>query len=329
MSTTEAARPGTQHVYRTRALGTAVDLVVVGGPVIPAAEILDAELRRIDRVASRFRSDSELETLNAAAGRTRPVSRDLFEAIAVAVEMADATAGMVDPTVGVAVHRLGYDRDFAQVRGGVEGELPERRPVPGWRSVALDPERLTVRIPAGVALDLGATAKALASDRAARSIHQQLGCGVMVSLGGDVAVAGPPPEGGFAVGLADRCADPAPAETVSIASGGLASSGTAVRRWRLGSEHVHHIVDPRTGLPAREHWRTVAVTAANCVQANAASTAAIVIGAPAVEWLEARALPARLVGWDGRVAHTSAWPAPAPPPGSPQGSAPRWRGDRR
>lgn len=284
--------------------------MVSDGPIAAAAEILEAELQRIDDLASRFRPDSELERLNAAAGRAHPVSPDLLEAIAVGLEVASATDGLVDPTVGVAVRRLGYDRDFAMVRAGVEGELPAREPAPGWRSVVVDSHRGTVTIPEGAGLDLGASAKALASDRAASRIHRQLGCGVLVSLGGDVAVAGAPPEEGFVVGLADRCADPSPAEAVSIASGGLASSGTSVRRWRLGEHDVHHIVDPRTGLPAQEHWRTVAVAAATCVQANAAATAAIILGPSAPAWLEALRLPARLVGRDGRVSYTPAWPAP-------------------
>jgi FAD:protein FMN transferase len=311
VSRTGTDEPSTQYVYRTRALGTAVDLVVHDGPVVDASELLQAELRRIDRVASRFRSDSELEALNAEAGHPHPVSADLLESIEVALAMADATDGLVDPTVGNAMHRLGYDRDFDEVRHGVDGVLPAPTPVPGWRSLAIDLARQTVFLPTGTALDLGATAKALAADRAARHIHHQLGCGVLVSMGGDVAVAGTPPVGGFVVGLADRCADPAASEAVAISSGGLASSGTAVRHWALGTHPVHHIVDPATGLPAPVHWRTVAVTAASCVQANAASTAAIILGADAVDWLEARRLPARLVGRDGRVVYTTGWPAPA------------------
>jgi thiamine biosynthesis lipoprotein len=159
-------------------------------------------------------------------------------------------------------------------------------------------------------LDLGATAKALAADRAAARIHDALGCGVLVSLGGDASAAGPPPTGGFAIGIADTCTSRAPAQAIAISSGGLASSGIGVRHWRLGAHQVHHIVDPATGRSAAPCWRTVSATAATCVQANAASTASIVLGACAVDWLEAHGLPARLVRLDGTVVYTDGWPVP-------------------
>ena len=274
-----------------------------------ASELLQEELQRIDRVASRFRDDSELSELNASAGTTTRVSTDLFETIDVALQMAESTGGVVDPTVGRAMEALGYDRDFHDVARGVEGELPAPRPVPGWRHVSTNAGRQTVTMPAGTTLDLGATAKALAADRAATTIHERVGCGVLVSLGGDVSVAGPPPAEGFVVGIAETCTAQHHSQAVSIRSGGLASSGTGARRWRLGSRSVHHIVDPATGLPAAECWRTVTATAATCVQANAAATAAVVLGGAAVEWLESLGLPARLERGDGTVVCTPAWPA--------------------
>ena len=170
-----------------------------------------------------------------------------------------------------------------------------------------------MRLAEDTALDLGATAKAMAADRAATTISDRLGCGALVSLGGDVAVAGTAPPGGFAVGIADTCTSPDPTEAVSISSGGLASSGVGVRQWRLGAHQVHHVLDPATGLPATPCWRTVSVTAASCVQANAASTSAIVLGERAVDWLEGLGLPARLVRLDGTAVRTRGWPAPARP----------------
>ena len=299
-----------QQVYRTRALGTIAELVTDAGPLFAASEMLDSELERIDLAASRFRSDSDLSRLNATAGAEVVVGPDLFEAIDVALTMAEATDGLVDPTVGAAMNRLGYDRDFADVVSGVEGELPSEQAVPGWRSVCVDRDRRSVRLPADTFLDLGATAKALAADRAAASIHSRLGCGVLISLGGDVSVAGPALGGGFDIGIADTCTSPVPDEAITISSGGLASSGIGVRNWRLGEHEVHHIVDPATGLSALPCWRTVSVTAATCTQANAASTAAMVLGESALDWLEHRSLPARLVRLDGTVVHTNGWPIP-------------------
>ena len=296
------------RVYRTRALGTVADLVVTDrDALVAASELLQEELARIDRVASRFRADSEISVLNAAKGRDLRVSVDLWEAVSVALGMAEATDGLVDPTVGLALTRLGYDRDFADLVAGVEGSLPAAAPVPGWRTVRVDRTRRTIGLPDQAALDLGATAKALSADRAATRIHDRLGCGVLVSLGGDVAVAGPAAEGGFVIGMADACTATATTDAVRVSSGGLATSGVHVRRWRLGSARVHHILDPRTGLPASTCWRTVSTTAATCVQANAASTAAMVLGEQAVGWLEQLGLPARLVRDDGTVAYTAGW----------------------
>jgi FAD:protein FMN transferase len=134
---------------------------------------------------------------------------------------------------------------------------------------------------------------------------------VLVSLGGDIAVAGPAPAGGWPILVTDdHRADPSKADgqVVGIAAGGLATSSTAVRRWRTTDGVVHHVVDPRTGRPAREVWRTVSVAARSCVDANTASTAAIVLGEDARSWLIERGLPARLVRPDGRVDTTGTWP---------------------
>ena len=135
----------------------------------------------------------------------------------------------MDPTVGEALRVLGYDRDFAALP-------PTGRPlvrvaaVPGWREVWLDRRRHLIRIPPGVSLDLGATAKGLAADRAANAAASAAGCGVLVSLGGDIAVAGDPPDDGWSVRVADwHAAGPeAEGETVLVASGGVATSSTVL-----------------------------------------------------------------------------------------------------
>lgn len=296
-------------VYRARIWGTSITLVVTDPRVlVDAVRVMYRELERIDRATSRFRSGAEIHELHHWAGEPVAVSDDLWDAIVEAIRMAEATDGAVDPTVGEAMRRLGYDRDFAAVAGGASGPFPARQPVPGWRSVELDAMNRTVRLAPGTRLDLGATAKALAADRVARGVLALVGCGVEVSLGGDVAVAGPPPEQGFQVGIADTCDANEIAETVAVASGGLATSGLAARHWKLDGHEVHHIVDPDTGLPAAAVWRTVSVTAASCVEANAASTAAIVKGNAALAWLSARQLPSRLVAMDGSIRRVAGWP---------------------
>jgi thiamine biosynthesis lipoprotein len=297
--------------WSTEALGTtALVAVVDSGALPPAQKILMRELRAIDAACSRFRDDSELVGLNRAAGKPVGVSELLFEAVRRALRAAEMTNGLVDPTVGRTLRLAGYDATFAVVaRRDGHSSVPRFTAVPGWRRIKLDPERHTVQAPRDVELDLGATAKAFAADRAAWAATGETGCGVLVSLGGDIAIAGPPPQGGWPVLLADdhTAALDGPGERIAISSGGLATSSTTVRRWQSAAGELHHIIDPRIGEPARSVWRTVTVAADSCLDANTASTAAIVLGSEATRWLEERSLPARLVSTDGTVVPVGGW----------------------
>jgi thiamine biosynthesis lipoprotein len=252
--------------------------------------------------------------MNAASGEEVHVSPLLFEALRTALDAARASAGLVDPTVGRTLRLAGYDATFSVVRLR-DGSLvrPSFVHDPSWRTVELDETRRTVRSPKGVELDLGATAKALASDRAADLAHAATGAGILVSLGGDIAVAGEAPVGGWSVRIAEDNAAPldTPGPTVAISAGGLATSGTTVRRWASSAGRLHHIVDPRTGRPASAHWRTVTVAASSCVDANTASTAAIVLGEHAPAWLAELRLPAHLVRYDRKTFCVAGWPAEA------------------
>jgi FAD:protein FMN transferase len=292
---------------------TAVLLVTDAAALGEARAIADRELAAVDLAASRFRPDSELTALNRAHGAARPVSPLFADLIAAALRAARLTDGLVDPTCAAALAGLGYDRDFEQVRAGTVAAAPGAGPVPvpGWPNVELDPGAGQVRLRDGARLDLGATAKAWAADRCAELIAGRVGGGVLVSLGGDIAVAGPAPDGGWRVRVTDdHAAGPdAPGQTVAITEGGLATSSITVRAWRSGGQPVHHIIDPATGAPARTCWRTVSVAAGTCVDANTASTAAIIRGEDAPGWLEGAGLPARLVRPDGTAVTTAGWPA--------------------
>ncbi len=297
----------TFEVFGTSAVLLVTDPAALGS----ARAIADAELAAVDEACSRFRPDSELSRLNECQGRLTRISWLLTELIAEALRAAELTNGDVDPTVASALAAAGYDRDFA--------ELPESGPaaaagpgaVPGWRQVLLDRPACQVRLARGANLDLGATAKAWAADRCAAQLAARLDVGVLVSLGGDIAVAGPPPADGWQVRVTDDHAAPpgAPGQAVTIHSGGLATSSTTVRTWKAGGQRMHHIIDPRSGQPARTCWRTVSVAAATCADANIASTASIIKGEAAIPWLTDLDLPARLVTHDGTVVTTAAWPA--------------------
>ena len=234
------------------------------------------------------------------------------EAIAAALLAAAQTDGLVDPTIGRALRVAGYDDDFERIAGRAGGPVVHFEAVAGWRAVHLDRRARRLQLPTGVELDLGSTGKALAADLAAGAARTAAGTGVLVSLGGDIALAGPAPIGGWRVHLAEDASEPpdAPGEAIAIDSGGLATSSTTVRRWIRGGQPIHHLLDPRTGRPADGPWRTATVIAASCVEANAAATAAIIRGDDAPAWLAGLRLAARLVGVDGAIRYVGSWPIP-------------------
>jgi thiamine biosynthesis lipoprotein len=300
------------HAVAFPALGTTAILVThPARAVSQALDILETELAAIDAACSRFRADAELVALNRRAGQWVPVGSLLFAAIEVALQAYHQTGGAVDPTVARSVQLIGYDRDF----GSLEPDGPPLqvmlRPAPGAERVQLDRGTRRVRMAKGSELDLGATAKAFAADRAARRAAACCDAGVLVGLGGDLSAFGVAPPQGWAVRVSDdhRAPRSAPGQDIRIHSGGLTTSSTTVRAWRRGDESLHHIIDPATGCCTEGPWRTVSVAAASCVDANTASTAALVLGHEAVGWLEERGLPARLVAHDGAVQTVGAWPS--------------------
>lgn len=300
---------------RWQALGSTVVLQVLDPWQLQwAIEIVKQALGEIDLACSRFREDSELSRVNRAAGGQVAIGPVLTRELDIALRAAELTDGAVDPCVGGALERAGYDRDWrlmatADQASGEVLEVTARRRA-GWESVELDARAGRVSVPAGVKLDLGATAKAHAADLACAAVHERFGAGVLVSLGGDIATAGPPPSGGWRIHVTDdhRDGPEVPGQRVSIASGGLATSSIAARCWRRDGRQMHHIIDPATEQPADTPWRTVSVAAADCADANIASTAAMLRGEDAPGWLERLGLPARLVRRDGAVVTVAGWP---------------------
>ncbi|HEY2537084.1 MAG TPA: FAD:protein FMN transferase [Solirubrobacteraceae bacterium] len=321
-----AGARGQRDEARWETWSTSVVLRLAAPRGLNAARIaVEQELDAIDLACSRFRADSEIARINASAGRVVRVSPLLAEALALAIRAAQLTDGDVDPTVGSALKLAGYDRDWRMLEHLPEdtspGDLQLGKPpfspivlartVCGWRSVAFDGAARTVRVPRGFEIDLGATAKAWAADRAAHAAAQAAGCGALVAIGGDIATSGIAPTSGWAVYVTEdhRSDQRAPGQAITIRSGGLATSSTTTRRWRHRGRTMHHIIDPATGAPALKAWRTVSVAAASCADANIATTSALVRGGGATAWLARMGVPARLVGENGRVYTVGSWPA--------------------
>jgi len=264
----------------------------------------------------------EITRLLARAGESVPISPLLLTALRAAVRGAQLSDGAVDPTVGTAVKAIGYTSDFASVSRDGGAITLTVGSVPGWRCLRLDELTPSALVPAGVELDLGSTAKALAADLAVAAALDAIGDGggVLVNLGGDIAAAGDQPDGGWVIQVSESSDTPVSAghEAIAIRSGGVATSSRTVRRWRRGTVELHHIIDPRTGLPAVGPWRTVTCVAGSCLDANIAATAAIVRGFDALDWLIDRGLPSRLVGEHSVVVRIAGWPT-----GSPHGRVAR------
>ena len=279
------------------------------GALVAAAAMVEDLIVRIDKTCSRFRTDSELSELNRHAGSGAVAMSELMEsALVAALRTAEMTAGLVDPTVGRCVEEIGYTVTYGMLPSDGPALSLRVHRVKGWRSLVYDSAAHALAIPAGTTIDLGASGKAWAADMAAALVEKELGIGVLVECGGDVAVSGPAPVTGWPVRVVEDIGLPG-GQDVVLRDGGLATSGTASRRWRRGGVELHDIIDPATGLPAKTPWTMVTVAAATCVEANAASTAALIMGESAPAWLDELKLPARLVRADGGVQYAGGWAA--------------------
>jgi thiamine biosynthesis lipoprotein len=238
-----------------RAFGCQAVVATTDTPQLPfARRTLVGALRALDLACSRFRDDSELVALNQSAGRPVRVSAMLYGALKAAVTAGRLSGGLVDPTVGRALGRAGYTVSFERLTGlvAVTAAPPTAAGRLGELEIDPDSERRLVRVPAGVELDLGASAKAWLADQVARVVASR-GAGALVAIGGDIAVCGPAPADGWPVRIGADHAAPltTPGPVVAITAGGIASSSTALRRWKTTAGEHHHIIDPRHGLPAR------------------------------------------------------------------------------
>jgi len=218
---------------------------------------------------SRFRPDSDLSRLNAASGRPTWVREPLVGVLRRALRAARATGGVFDPTLARELSALGYATTFSAL-GGQVAERPAPTRASSWHDVRLGPGGL-VTLPADLAVDLGGIAKGMAVDAALAALRDEGVPSALVSAGGDLGVLGGRPWP-VAVEAADG-------ETVvSLTAGALATSSTEERRWRTERGELHHLIDPRTRLPARTDLVRVTVHAPTCEAAEVAAKAALILG---------------------------------------------------
>lgn len=236
------------------------------------AAVFDVAERRF----SRFLPDSELSRLNRARG-PMPVSEALYDVIARCQQHTRATGGLFDPAVGAALVALGYDRSF--VPGALdreEGAAVVAGKTPSVCDAVLDPARRTVSLPPGLSLDFGGLVKGATVDEAMALLPGY----AALSAGGDAALRGAGTAGdGWQVDVEDPRAPERVLATFRAWDVCVATSGSARRRWRVGAEDRHHLVDPRTGRSATSDLLQVTALAATTADAEVLAKCAFLLGA--------------------------------------------------
>jgi thiamine biosynthesis lipoprotein len=260
--------------------------VIIGGGTPADHAAIERLFAERELVFSRFVPQSELNRVNASAGRLTVVSPLFAETLRVALDAADDTEGLVRPTLGGALEAAGYTRDSSLL-------TPDPAPLAPTSPAAGSVFALgrVVGIEPGVTLDLNGVVKALAVDEALALMD---GDG-FVSAGGDVAARGE-----LVVAL--------PVEgSVSLQRGALATSGSTKRWWFRAGHVQHHLIDPGTGRPAETPWSQVTACGASCLAADIAAKAGFLMGERGPGWLDRKGIPARFLTADGEVTVNDAW----------------------
>jgi len=269
-----------------------------------ARERLEHWINEFDRCVNRFLATSDLSRINERGASAYVMSPTFEMVLRASLDAADMTNGLCDPTILNALAALGYDRDYDELASGTN-DTGARADVPGVSAISYDPSRHLLDLAPGVRLDFGATAKALLSDVLVSELAP-FG-GVLVEVGGDVAVDGDGPDGPFVIGLATSLSVTGDEPRISIRRGGVATSSSTTRIWRHGERVVNHVIDPRTGDCASGSLAVATVAAPSCVIANAFATAALLWDEDAAYYIAQAGHAARLVFRDGRVEVVGGW----------------------
>ena len=289
-----------------RAMGTTISMLLPESQAEPGVQIVRSLFSEWEQALSRFLPESELSQLNAHAGTPVAVSDLLYTVLATALTAAQATQGVYDPALLDQLVQLGYDRTFDDLSAVRFDPIIPGEPGGRWRGIKVDPIRRQVTLPVGIKLDFGGIAKGMAVDAALEQLRQNGVSPAMVNAGGDLAVLGLPPD-------AEQWPIAVPGReqtwTIPLRHGAIATSGIARRHWWQGNTLRHHLLDPRTGLPAQSDLWSVTVVADRCEQAEVAAKVAFILGSkPGAEFLRRHRIAGLLVHEDGTWDTVEPWP---------------------
>ncbi len=236
---------------------------------------------------SRFRPESELSRLNRSNGKPFDASKSLMTLLELAQTMREVTRGAVTPLVLNALIYSGYDVDFdalkAQSRGLDLGHLPVP---PDACMFEIDASANRVLLPEGVHVDLGGFVKGWAAHQAMQRLDEFAPC--LVNAGGDIAISGQMADGmPWLIGVENPLAPEEHVALIEVGGRGIATSGKDYRRWLVGGEVMHHLIDPWTGMPAVGDVFSATIIAGDVMSAEAAAKAAVILGsARGQAWLD-------------------------------------------
>ena len=259
-----------------------------------------------EQALSRFIADSELSRLNSETGIPVAVSDLLYSVLATALTAARATEGVYDPAMLDQLEKFGYDRTFDAIRAGDFDPMIPGEPGGRWRGIKVNPIYREVTLPAGIKLDFGGIAKGMAVDAAFERLRENGISPALVNAGGDLAVLGLPP-------TSDTWLISVPGRErywpLPLHHGAVATSGIARRHWWQGNILRHHLLDPRTGLPAQSDLWSVTVVADRCEQAEVAAKVAFILGShQGADFLRKHHIAGLLVHEDGTWESVEPWP---------------------
>ena len=287
-------------------MGTTISLLLPENQAEQGTQMVRDLFAGWEQVLSRFIPESELSRLNQAAGTPVAVSELLYSVLATALTAARATEGVYDPAMLEQLEKIGYDRTFDDIRAGDFDPIIPGEPGGRWRGIKVNPIYREVTLPVGVRLDFGGIAKGMAVDAALERLSESGISPALVNAGGDLAVLGlPPADETWLIAVPGR----ERYWSLPLHRGAVATSGIAHRNWRQGNTLRHHLLDPRTGLPAQSDLWSVTVVTDRCEQAEVAAKVAFIPGSrQGADFLRRHRIAGLLVREDGSWEAVEPWP---------------------